>query len=317
MDSTSISYSSPMLGAFAALTSSFTWALGITAYSKMAQRHSPFVINFTRACIGFPFFALAAVLFSNLGVGTRPVFDGFSASSVFWFFIAQIASYGLGDACFMWSALWMGVPGALAIGSVYPIWSALFGMVVHGDTLSILGTLGLALCVGGTVLVILSGSRRDGSSAGGEAPRPTAKGVLLALVASFFWSLNTIAISNTGPHLSSFSSNTLRMFISLILCAVFAKATSPRRSLFLGRDEYRRFGIVIILEVFVGSTVFLYGLSHAPLAVASALSALSPVIAAPIAWWKRTERFEPFKFLGIVSVVVGIVLLVGLGRTAA
>lgn len=298
-----------LLGSLAALGSSFTWALGITAYSKLAEKHSPFVINFTRGWVGLPLFFLAAWIWGGSG------WSVLSGNDFFWFFIAQIASYGLGDACFMYSALWMGVPGALAIGSIYPMWSALVDVVFNGRVLSILGYVGLLLCVGGTVLVILTGQRAAGRRSRSNDPfRKTFYwGVAGALITSGFWSLNTVAISKINPEISSFVANTLRSAMSVLLCGALARIFYPRASLSLGKASYRAFGPVILLEVFVGSSVFLYGLSHAPLAVAAALSALAPVIAAPIAWIRGSDEFHWGKLVGIVSVVSGVVLLVGLG----
>ena len=292
------------LGAAAALTSSFTWALGITAYSKLAESHPPFVINLTRGLVGFPFFLIAALIWGWSSFGAL------TGGDYFWLFVAQISSYGVGDACFMYSAMWMGVPGALAIGSIYPMWSALVGVFFHGEVLSSIGWTGLVLCIGGTVLVILSGAkaRRDGAAA--QFPKLW-WGVAGAILTSLFWSLNTVAISKTNPDVSSFTVNAFRSLFAIALCGALAKIFYPKASLLLSRKSYQRFGGIILLEVFVGSTVFLYGLSHAPLAVASALSALAPVIAAPIAWARGSERFQWSKCVGIVAVVAGIVLLVG------
>ena len=54
----------------------------------------------------------------------------------------------------------LGLPGALAIASAYPLWSVLAGLIFQGEALGTLRLLGVALTVLGTVTVVLVATHR-------------------------------------------------------------------------------------------------------------------------------------------------------------
>jgi drug/metabolite transporter (DMT)-like permease len=68
---------------------------------------------------------------------------------------------------------------------------------------------------------------------------------------------------------------------------------------------------VFFLETCLGSFFYIYGLSHSPLAVASTLTSLAPVLSVPVAIVLGLERFSFVRTLGICLVVLGLCFLVG------
>jgi drug/metabolite transporter (DMT)-like permease len=322
-------------GPFSAFFSSVTWAIGSSNYSKFSRNHSAFTVNFTRAAIALPCFLLAALLQYGGPSATIQAFRDLQIAQLSWLGVSVIASYALGDAFFFWSSQVLGVPGALAISSIFPVWTAFAAYLFYGENLNAHQWIGLVAVVGGVVTVILSEPRGslkrcpNASRASNDSSKSLEKktrsngmnrvtgGVLLAVASSFFWAINSYSVSRGGHGVSATVSNSVRMVIALPFCRLMAVLFGFRRGkaapLFLPLRLVREFSWVFVLEAFGGSFFFVYGLSHSPLAVASTLTSLAPVLSVPVALALKVERYSLKRILGVCWVVIGLCLLVGPG----
>lgn len=290
------------MGAF---LSSVTWAVGSAVYSRRARERSAFSVNFTRATIALPLFAVASfVVAGGIGEGLE-AFAALRPAHVSWLFLSMAASYAVGDALFMWSTRSLGVPGALAIASSYPLWTALAGR----DPLSPAQWLGLLLTVGGMGVVILNapGTSTDGLS------DSKVKGTFLALGTSLLWALNSYSVAKGAQGILAPVGNCIRMFWALLLTWGLSRIRArPGERLLIRPRELGRDFWVFAGESFAGSYFYVYGLAHSPLVLAATLSSLAPVLAVPIAWVLGLEKVSVIRTLGVLSVVLGLGLLVGM-----
>lgn len=303
------------IGPIAAFLSSMTWAIGSSTYSRISRDNSAFAVNFTRAIIALPCFLLAA--FIELGPqGTLDAFARVSFLQLGFYALSMFASYAFGDTLFLWSSQSLGVPGALAISSIFPIWTALAAFFFHGETLNGLQDVGLVATVAGVITVILNEPRTHEGRKHSKAS-PTTRGVLTAFACSFFWALNSYSVSEAGRGMSAFVGNAIRMMLALPLCglmsAAFGSLKTSRPGLILPASALRGSVWIFVMEAFGGSFFFVYGLSHSPLALGSALTSLAPVLSVPVALALKVERFSIPRTLGICVVVIGLCLLVGAG----
>jgi drug/metabolite transporter (DMT)-like permease len=296
------------LGILSAFMSSFTWAIGITTYSKLSLRNYAPTINFSRALTTLPFFFLSMIFFNQASWTTQ--FQNFNLTSLLWLSFSVISSYALGDTILLIGSKYIGLPSMLTIASSYPLWTALFSIYFEGTKITKSIWLGLIFTVLGTMVVISSGNQ--GLQA--NEPKNYKKyffGFLLAIFTSCLWACNTYGISKVGNHLNIFAMNTLRMLLALILCPVFAKILKIPAKIILSKKDYKIGVPIFILEGFLGATFFTYGLTHTDLSVAAALSSLAPVITVPIAAIMGLEKPSLLKILGIILVIIGIWFLVG------
>jgi drug/metabolite transporter (DMT)-like permease len=313
---------SAILGPFGCFLASATWALGSGNYSKISRDHSPFSVNFTRAVFALPFFILAASFFELKSLpGLWDALRALHPSTLGWLGLSMFASYGFGDAIFLLSARSLGVPGALAISSIYPIWTAAAAYFFRCEELALSQCVGLFVAVLGVITVILSEEREYG---GGEIVsdkkaihRKVRRGVCLALVSSVFWAMNSYSVSQGGKDVGAFFGNSIRMALAIPICAITSTVfgalsrSAPREKLLLPVRTVRKYGWVFFIETFGGSYFYVYGLSHSPLALASTLTSLAPVLVVPVALALKIERFSIWRTFGIFLVVLGLCLLVG------
>lgn len=294
-----------ILGPLCALGSSVTWAIGSAGYSKLSRGHSPFAVNFMRAVVALPLFIVAAFVSAGGISGGVGAYSRLEFWHLAWFTVSMIASHGLGDVLFLWSTRELGVPGALAIASSYPLWTAAVGYYFQGQVLTGVQLVGLLATVSGVVLVILAGK------SGSARKSFPVRGFTLSLVTSFFWAANSYAVAKAGRDLDPAVGNTARMVLALFLSAGMARALAPQESLRIPAPVLRRWLWLFGLEAFGGSYLFVYGLSNSSLAVGSALASLAPVISVPVSWAMGVERFSPLRTAGVSLAVLGILGLVG------
>ncbi len=289
------------VGPLASFCASLTWAFGSSVYGKLAQKYDASTINMNRALLAFPFYLLLALFLST---GSILI----SAEDLLWVFISMIASFALGDVCFLMATKHIGVPSSLAVASSYPIFSALLGLVVNQESLGALQFFGLLLTVVGVMAVIVASKKENTKG-------HLVKGVLFALATSVFWALNTYCVARLGHGNHVFIVNLWRMIIAIILCPIVGYfLLGHRPQMFLEKQDYRRYGYVFVAEAVGGSSFYVYGLSHTPLAVGAALSSLAPVISVPVAVLLGQEKFSLRKTIAICIVMSGIYLLLSKGQ---
>ena len=324
----------PLSGPFCAFLSSATWAVGSSSYSKISRDHSPFTVNFTRAAFALPCFLLASLVAMHGFSGLAVEFARISFPQVGWLALSMFASYAFGDTLFLWSSQALGVPAALAISSIFPIWTAFLGYFAFDEGLNSLQGAGLLVAVGGVITVIMNeprartgneprarGARNNSQTVSKDSGRqvsqkmsPITRGVLIALACSLFWALNSYSVAKGGQGTSAFVGNAIRMMLALPLCCLMSAAFGARsESLLLPWRDIKRYAWVFFLETFGGSFFYFYGLSHSRLAVAATLTSLAPVLSVPVALTLKIERFSLWRTSGVCLVVIGLCLLVGAG----
>lgn len=315
------------MGELAAFCSSITWATGSSVYSILSKRYPPHIINFNRALIGIAGCLLFALIeFGSFGqvmhaLATAPM------ASVGWLTASTFGSFAVGDAFFILSMRSLGPSSALAICSSYPIWSALAGWILHGESLSYTRIFGLLLTVAGVITVILAATKLAprsavvGTAAAGLVPEAKPHsvaffdrkeaGIAFALLTSFAWTLNVYSIHRAGDAVSSHILNLIRMILAALIVPVVGVAATRKLRFSMSRKDVRRYGWAFVVESVLGAFFFLYGLTHTQIAIGAVLSSLAPVISVPIAVAMGWEKFQPVKVAGVLAVVAGVALLVG------
>jgi len=305
------------LGPLFAFFSSCTWAVGSANYSRMSRVFTPFQVNFSRALFALPLF-LAAVVVANGGLdGASRAFSALEPRHFGWFALSMTASYAIGDVLFLWSTVSLGVPGALAIASGYPIFTAIFGMIA-GETIHLRQWAGLFVAIGGIVAVILSNPKKDvaaepppdGVSTVRPWMREKSSGVALAIATALAWATNAYSVARGGAGIDGAVANVVRMSFALVLISAFGGIALGRVVTPMPFGFLKKYAWLFVLEAFGGSYFYLYGLSNSSIVLGSVLASLAPVIAVPIAVALRLEKFSWIRTAAVASVVVGLALLV-------
>lgn len=297
------------LGPLASFLSSFTWVTGASAYTALAKRHAPAKINFNRALIATLLFAITCLIRFDVVSASWQAAGTNWPRPVMWLLISIFASYAVGDVLFMRAALLIGFPAAQAIGAIFPLWAALAAFFVRGETLSTGRITGVLTAIVGIVIVIVSRVDRNNQ----EQHKTVGRGALLALLCSMFWGINSFGAAEGGGVFDPALGNVIRMSMAAVLCGIMYRflATPQERSSgpLLPKEDWRRYGLLIAAESFLGSMAYVYGMSHSEVAVGATLSSLAPILSLPLAWALKWERFQWWPLVGAFVTVAGVYLL--------
>ena len=302
-----------LLGPLCALGSSLTWAIGSSVYTHQAGRVGAMEVNFSRAAIATPLFIVAAIVAGGLNS-----FSALQPSNLGWLSLSVVCSYGIGDMMFYMAALRLGTPTALAIGSIYPVWATLFGALTLGEQVGAQRILGTVLCIAGVVWLVLLQAVSRGNTVETTPSQARLAGLLLALLTSLFWAGNTYSVRRGGIGVAPFVVNGFRYLLaSVVLGTLWSirrqqipKPPPDTAQLFSSRKELLRFAPAVVLEAFIGSSIFVYAMTHTDLSIATPLAALSPLFSVPIGLLMGSEKLDVRRLFAIVVTVGGVLCLV-------
>jgi drug/metabolite transporter (DMT)-like permease len=293
------------LGALGAFTASVTWAFASTRYSDVARDQGAVRVGLVRALTASMLWLLWLALSDGLGSLAEV-----GAVRALCLTGSIVCSYALGDRVFFAASARMGVPSALAIATIYPLWAALYGTFARGEALGPRRILGIACCLIG-VSAVLWMSRAPGPKA--DAPL---LGAALALLTSLFWAGNAVLLKQGADGLSIYQANGFRYSVGVFLLLAqlpFARRAAPVEPLSLGLLT-RRLALPLFADAGLGSVCFVYGIANTDLALGATLSSLSPLVALPIAVVLGTERVSGGKVGAVCLTLAGVVLLVTTAR---
>jgi drug/metabolite transporter (DMT)-like permease len=286
---------SAYLGALAAFTASITWAFASTRYSAVAKTHGAVPVGIARAIMASVLW-LTLLLFTD-GIGSLRVIGWQQALALIG---SIVCSYALGDRVFFAASAQIGVPSALAIATIYPLWAALFGTFVRHEPLGPRRILGIACCLAGVSAVLWM-------SRGPERARSLWLGGVLALLTSLFWAGNAILLKQSTDGLSVYQANGFRYTFGVLLLLAQLR---PGQAKVAPLSLLRELRMPLLVDTGIGSMCFVYGISHTDLALGATLSSLSPLVALPVAVWMRTEHVTMGKAAAVCLTLGGVILLV-------
>jgi len=154
------------------------------------------------------------------------------------------------------------------------------------------------------------------SSANGPAtstPQPAPlpdeiRGVhVTAALASLAWAVSTVLVKPPLSEMDAVTAQAIRLPLAAVALAPFARS-APRALALTSRGARVRIAVLGALTS-VSSVMFVAGVKHAGVAVASVLSSTAPMFAIPLAVVFLGERLTARALLGAAVTVAGIVVL--------
>lgn len=200
-------------------------------------------------------------------------------------------AYRLGD---------MGQVYPIARGSA-PLLTAVLMTYIFGETLSMIGTIGVTVLVVGVWLMSVRG--------GGTATKIETKAVAYALATAVLISLYTITDGQGARIGSSATSYAIWLFFldGLAMLFVAGKIRGMAAVSFSIRASWRTGALGAVMSM--GSYgIALWAMRHAPIASVAALRETSVLFAALIAYVVLKETFNPWRVASALLIVSGVAL---------
>ena len=285
------------LGALAALGSAVAWAVTSLLARTLMLELGSVGVNAVRSSIGGVI--LVVWVLATAGAGA---FTAISASA--WMFLALsiVVAIALGDTMFFESSRALGLARAMTISTTYPLGSAAIAAVFLGEPLTVPVALGALVTLVGLILIVAPWAQRP----------PEERfwfGVGTAAVASLAWAVSTVMVKPPLAEMDAVTAQAIRLPLAsaFLWLLPWARGTSGA----LARSSRGARTRIVVLGVItsVSSVMFVAGVKHAGVAIASVLSSTAPMFAIPLAVAFLGERLTARAVLGVAVTVGGIVVL--------
>jgi drug/metabolite transporter (DMT)-like permease len=285
------------LGALAALGSAIAWAVT----SLLARTLMPVLgsvgVNAVRSTIGGAI--LVVWVLATAGVGA---FTTISASAWVFLTLSIVVAIALGDTVFLESTKALGLARAMTISTTYPLGAALIAAAFLDEPVTPPIAVGALVTLAGLVLIVAP-----------WAGRPPEErfwfGVGTAALASLAWAVSTVLVKPPLAEMDAVTAQAVRLPLASASLWLTPWARGAPRALALSSRSARVRIVVLGVITAVSSVMFVAGVKHAGVAVASVLSSTAPMFAIPLAVVYLGERLTVRVLLGVAVTVAGIVVL--------
>ncbi|HTP13798.1 MAG TPA: DMT family transporter, partial [Bacteroidota bacterium] len=224
--------------------------------------------------------------------------------------ISGILGLVFGDSFLFKSYEYNGARISALIMSAAPAIAALFAYFVLDETLSLWGFVGMAVTLGGIVLVVAD--RQDSRST--HTPI-TARGIFFAFLGACGQGggLVTAKLAFNEHPIDSFAATMVRILSALaILIPLAIISGRVGRSVRVWVGDRKTFGLTLlgaILGPYLGITFSLLSIEHTKVAVASTIMATVPIIMLPLVRIVYRENLRWRAYAGAFVAVGGVAIL--------
>jgi uncharacterized membrane protein len=291
-------FSPAALGALAALGSACTWAVTSLLVRSLAPTFNSVAVNAIRTTIGG-----AALLGCLVLVAGGDGLLNISAASLGLLAVSIVLAITIGDTIFFESARALGVARAMTVSMTYPLIAAALAAAFLGERVTSRLLAGAVLTLGGLVLIVTGRARGD------AVPERLWLGVGAATVASVAWAVSAVLMRPPLEEMDAVTAQAVRLPLAAASLWVTPWARGAvGRLVTSDRSVMMRIGVLSGLTA-VSSVMFVAGLKHAGVAVATVLSSTAPMFAMPLGYFFLGERLSRQAVVGTVLTVAGIAVL--------
>lgn len=190
--------------------------------------------------------------------------------------------------------------------------SVALGWLVLGETLQTQTLLGIAITIGGVILAIVYGKRKDQLHNWESVTGALWVGVLLGLAAALAQSIGALIarpIMETG--IDPVAASMVRVGVAALCLLAIGfyphKALRPQTALTM--PLIGQVALSGLLGMGVGMTLLLFALRGGEVGIITTLSATTPAMMLPILWWRTKEAPAAGAWVGAALVIIGSALI--------
>lgn len=294
------------IGGLAALGTSILWAAGSTFFTFASRELGSVTVNRVRLLLATIFLAI-----THLAINGALIPVNVEPETWFWFVLSGVIGLVLGDAFLFQAFVWIGPRLSMLLMSLAPVISVIFSWIFLAERLTLLQVLGIGITVLGISTVILD--RGKPNQANGQN-RYYLKGLLFGLGGAVGQALGLIT-SKVGLNagVSPLSGNLIRIFSAAVIMWVIALLMNQAKVTIDSVWQSGRARSFLLMGTlagpFLGVWLSLVAIQHTPVAVATTLMSLAPIILLPVGKIVFKESIGWRAIVGTAVAVSGVAML--------
>jgi len=292
-------------GVLAGICAAVAWAVAGTIFSRVPV--SAAAMNFFKNTVSA---AIAFVILLVLAVVDAKAAVSLAAGAWIYLSLSGFCGIVIGDTCYLRSLQILGARRGFVVSTVTPVFAALVGWIWLGESPAWTTLLGIVVLLGGIIAVVLEpGGEAEGA---GHYPGSTTRGVLYGALGSLGQAVGA-ALAKLGmrelPSESPFEATFIRLVTAAALGLLFALPMGVGSWPRAFAKHWPRLLPASVIGTLVGITCSLIAFKYTDIAVATALTSMTPVFAIPLVWWFLGQRVTSRAVLGAIVAVAGVVII--------
>ena len=317
-----------MAGEIIAIFAVLTFVVSNVLFRKTERDASPVFINFFRTAIGTLTFIVAALV---LGIFTYIFLLPWNLWIIT--FLSFLFGQVIGDTAYFKAQKELGTTIALAISMTFPLFTVILSLIFLNRAFEYKMILSIVL-IGVGIIVIGKSKINAENKKSLDSEINTQKlisytlfkPILYALIASLGWAIGLVIIDYvtnqidqilSTDSISSIISNTIRFpFALLILLSMVWRENrfgDRNKKLYSYRKPSQTWLVLLIASIIgtsLGAYLYTEAARTAGAIVMSLLASASPLFSLPLTYWLNKERITKYGFLGIVSTILGVIVVI-------
>ncbi len=289
-------------GEIGALLTAFLWSWTSIFFSEAGLRVGSVQVNITRLILA-GLYLIVTIVVMNYSLAL-------SSMQVFYLVLSGMIGLVFGDTYLFKAFQHIGPRLSMLIMSLSPAIAALIAYFALGETLSVMGIIGIVITLLGISLVVIQ-----------KEEHPTSKykisriGIFYAFLGAVGQGAGLIFAKqafNLGP-INEFSATFIRIFSSvIIMLPVGIMAGKYQNPFTVYRKEKTALAYTIggsICGPYLGITLSLLAISHTKVGIASTIMSTVPILLLPIVRYVYKEKLTWKSVIGAVVCVGGVAIL--------
>jgi drug/metabolite transporter (DMT)-like permease len=291
------------LGEIAALACALCWTITAVAFETAGKKVGSISVNLIRLVIGF-------ILISIFNLFTRGMILPIDASSTTWFWltISGVIGFVIGDLFLFQAYVEVGSRISMLIMSTVPPITAITGFIIMNERITTLGILGMIVTIIGIALVILTKNPDDKK----VMLSHSIKGLLYAFIGALGQAFGLVFSKLGMGSYDPFAATQIRIIAAIIGFSIVITVTKNWAKVFAAIKDSKAMKHISIGSVFgpfVGVSLSLLAVQHAPTGIVSTITSITPILIIPLSIFIFKEKVLPKEILGAIITLVGISLL--------
>ena len=301
-------------GELAAFGTAVCWTASALYFEYSSKRIGALAVNFYK--VVFAFFFLAIAGFALRGM---PLPVDAPREAWIWLPISGLIGFVVADYFLFNAYILVGSRLTVLFQPLSPLFAALLGFFILGERMRPAALIGMALVVGG-ILVVVADKGRTASRVEGEAGRGPArpsravvKGLVFALLSAFFNALGLVfsKLGLAGGY-DAVSATQIRVITAIVGFGLQALLFGQAKTVFVDalkdKPAFGRTFIGSIFGPFLGVAFSLFAVQRTSAGTAATLMALTPVLIIPPSALVLKQKIPLVEIAGAVVAVVGAAL---------
>ncbi|MBY9020511.1 MAG: DMT family transporter [Candidatus Lokiarchaeota archaeon] len=318
-----------MTGEIIAIFAVLTFVISNVLFRRTERETSPVFINFFRTAIGTLTFIVIAII---LGIFTYI----FLLPWFLWvmLFLSFLFGQVIGDTAYFKAQKELGTTIALAISMTFPLFTFILSLIFLNQAFEIKMILSIVLIGAGIIIIgktkISATNEANNSLDSNVQPRKLSfyvsfRSIGYALIGSLGWAIGLVIINYATNQIaqilitdgfSSIISNVIRFPFALLILVLMVwrenRVADSSQFLYSFRKPSKTWLILLIASI-IGTSLGAYLYTEAARVVKpivlSLLASASPLFSLPLSYWFNKERITKYGFLGVISTVLGVIVI--------